>query len=366
MSQSARGKGRGISSPGTPPDWGSARRDLGPDMLAAANDEIVDHLTTMLKDLPDRHRRRVSEACGFSPNSDHKTVEYSASSVRKIRIFSGKKPVPNGEVDYETWRLLATTIVEDDHMSESDKRRHVVQSLLRPALELVQGQDEIPVHDMITFLDTVFGPVLDGGDLFVKFLTTNQESKEGTGEYLIRLYTMGLKVVQHNKLTLQDLSKYVLEQFARGSHDEQLLDKLKVEERVHEGRIPEYSSFLLEVRTAEAKRTEKRLRLKANGTSKSEVAVAKACSSSDPVTEELRSLRQELAKLKAQTKSHDQAKQQKSNGNAKPSSTAKPWRFCYNCGDPGHFKDKCQNQANPLLVQQKLIARADDRKKSLN
>ena len=65
----------------------------------------------------------------------------SAGRPRKLRSFSGSKDAESGVVYFETWRLYARPLVEDKHLHESEKKRLLVESLLRPALEIATSLD---------------------------------------------------------------------------------------------------------------------------------------------------------------------------------------------------------------------------------
>jgi hypothetical protein len=150
----------------------------------------------------------------------------------------------------------------------------------------------------------------------------------------------------------------VIEQFIRGTHDEQLLDKLQIEEKMKTMNIPDYSDFLLEVRTTEAKRNEKRLRVK----SSVELKATGMESQYKALENELKAVKAELEKLKSSAEKGSTRKAKDHEKSQKP--VQKPWQFCYLCGEDDHMRDKCQNPKNPSLVQEKLVARVE--KKSLN
>ena len=61
----------------------------------------------------------------------------SAGRPRKLRSFSGSKDAESGVADFETWRLYARPLVEDRHLHESEKKRLLVESLLRPVWRLL-------------------------------------------------------------------------------------------------------------------------------------------------------------------------------------------------------------------------------------
>lgn len=56
-----------------------------------------------------------------------------------IRTFSGRLPKPNGEVDYDTWRIQVELLLCDPSLSENLKVRRVLESLLSPAAGIVKS-----------------------------------------------------------------------------------------------------------------------------------------------------------------------------------------------------------------------------------
>ena len=60
--------------------------------------------------------------------------------IRKLRTFSGKSPVPSGEVEFETWWIqFSQAIGNDDDVSPAQKKRIILQSLFRPAMVAVKS-----------------------------------------------------------------------------------------------------------------------------------------------------------------------------------------------------------------------------------
>ena len=117
-------------------------------------------------------------------------VETTQHTARKLRLFSGKVPVPSGEVDFKTWKLIASQLMAD-RASESEKKRTVLGSLLNPALVSIDPvASELSATECIAFLDSLYGSVSSGLELQRRFLVTYQEDKEGASEYLQKLYML--------------------------------------------------------------------------------------------------------------------------------------------------------------------------------
>ena len=73
---------------------------------------------------------------------------------RKLRCFSGARDPGSGVVDYSTWRLYAKPVVEDTLLSEGERKRIIVESLLPPALEIAASADSsVTSKEVLELLD---------------------------------------------------------------------------------------------------------------------------------------------------------------------------------------------------------------------
>jgi len=108
--------------------------------------------------------------------SDSTPSSYSQS---RIRTFSGRLPKPNGEVDYDSWHTQVDLLLKDASVSDSQKVRRILESLLIPAADIVKplGTDATP-QAYLNQLESAFGVVEDGQELFATFLGSNQNSGE--------------------------------------------------------------------------------------------------------------------------------------------------------------------------------------------
>lgn len=108
----------------------------------------------------------------------------SSSSSTKICTFSGRMPKPNGKVDYETWRTQVD-LLSDPSLNDAYKVRRILESLLSPAAEVVKllGINSSPGTYVIQ-VESAFGVVEDGEELFAAFLSSNQNHGEKPSTYL--------------------------------------------------------------------------------------------------------------------------------------------------------------------------------------
>lgn len=289
---------------------------------------------------------------------------------RKLRLFSGKTPVTSGESDFETWRMLATHILEDTHITEENKKITIIQSLLRPALDTVNTvRDSITSNACVQLLERIYGKIKDGHELVIDFHTTYQDTKELPSDYLNRLYLLLTEAADKNGLRIADIPHYLVRQFVRGCHDEELLTKLNLAE--DPDNVLTFPDLLSKVRKEECRRTEKKLRLKHTAYVKS--ATVKDTPDNDTKIKTLESQVKHLTEaLETMHNKHTSANtfaatastasphtQDSRTGNTHSGSTARTRRpvFCYKCGTDGHKMYKCRKDANPELVQKKLMSR---------
>jgi len=275
------------------------------------------------------------------------TQPASQPFVRKLRTFSGKKPVPGGEVDFETWHLLVRQVVEDEALQETSKKRLVVSSLLRPALDIVSNIEDSA--NIVKTLETVYGNVVEGRELYIQFLSMIQKPKEAASDYLQRLYLALLEVVDQKGAKSEEVPKEILQQFIRGTHEETLCIKLKLEEQFEAP--PEFSKLLLQIRKEETKRKQ----------SASVHAVA-AESASHETQLQLEAQVQQLRKKVEQLEGTGTVGKKRGKSCYTSSEQRKSF-FCYNCGVDGHKCRTCRKSPNPSLVQRKLLERQQSSKR---
>lgn len=297
----------------------------------------------------------------------------------KIRTFSGRLPKPNGEVDYEAWKTQVELLLSDAHVTDSQKVRKILESLVGPAADMVKplGTTSAP-HAYVNQLESAFGAVEDGEELYAKFLSTNQNSGEKPSDYLFRLQTLLTKVVSRGGVHLEDSDKHLLRQFCRGCWDHSLLIGLQLEQK--KSNPPSFPELLLLLRTEEDRRSAKMDRMKRHmGSSKAmahahtvyglptcynstEAPVEKRQDDTQKLLNEISELRKQVATLSTRenvrsppSMSPAEASCMITNASVPRHDTSrfpKPW-FCFKCGEDGHIAARCSNAPNPVLVHQK-------------
>lgn len=308
--------------------------------------------------------------------------------LTKLRSFSGKTPCPNLESDYDTWRSNVDFCLADPSMSDKLTVRRIVESLLPPAANVVKhlGPNSSP-HDYLSLLDSAYGIVDDGDELFAKFLNTNQNSGEKPSSYLQRLQAALSKVVKRGGVAAADSECQLLKQFCRGCWNNNLITSLQLEQK--KTNPPSFSKLLLLLRTDEDRQTAKSNRMKQHlGFSKTKVQsnplsvndcttydVDMAAAASVTPSVDTNKLEQQIAKLQAQVAS---LKTSLSSNSAQPSpkstkktnskvpteqKSASPGEstpekkprpgYCFRCGQDGHIAPSCSNEPDPEEVERK-------------
>lgn len=121
-------------------------------------------------------------------------------------------------------------MMKDVSLSDLDKTRKIFESLLVPASDVVRHLGhEAPPTASLQLLVSVFSTVEDGEELFVRFMSTFQDSGEKSSTYLQRLQVVLGNAVCRGAVPVQDGDKHLLRQFCRGCWDNALLADLHLE-----------------------------------------------------------------------------------------------------------------------------------------
>ena len=287
------------------------------------------------------------------------------TTTRKIKLFSGASKVGGGEVDYAHWRRAANRIIEDGEISEGRKRNILLQNLSGVAEDAIDMYRDRSCQTIVEILDQIFGSTSDGHDLLADFYQIIQLPNQTTSEYLTQLYTRLCEVVKQEGILMREVPETLTRQFLRGTTDEEMLTKLRLEV----DQPLDFPAFIAKVRREEARRTERRLRLRKvvrsnvstashSPTQSTTVTSPRVTTSPDNDIDEVAQLRKRITMLEASNAEVNLLAQKVQDLQTKVKSGV----FCYRCGQDGHVAYDCDNPPNKSLVEEKYATRRGRRR----
>ncbi|XP_061895856.1 paraneoplastic antigen Ma3 homolog isoform X2 [Entelurus aequoreus] len=259
------------------------------------------------------------------------------------------------------------------------RSRKIFNSLSPPAEDMVKHlKPDAPPAVYLQTLDSAYGTVQDGDELYAKFMDTFQDAGEKPSKYLQRLQVALNQAVKQGGVLNKDFERHLLTQFCRGCWDNSLITELQLKPR--KKNPPTFAEFLLLLRTEEDREAAKTIRMQQHlGSSRSRAAnhaqyaytnsaergdIA-ALTVTQQLAKQLADVQKQLATLTAaQSRSCQSAAFKptpggmsgKGQGAGKQpknlSSVPKPG-YCYGCGEDGHIKTYCDNPPNPAFVTAK-------------
>ncbi|XP_073773333.1 zinc finger CCHC domain-containing protein 12-like [Danio rerio] len=305
----------------------------------------------------------------------------------RLRLFSGRKPRPANETDYDTWRSSVDLVLKDPAISDLHGSRKILDSLLPPAADVIKqlSADAAP-SAYLQLLDSAFGTVEDGDELFAKFMNTLQDAGEKPSAYLYRLQAALNIAIKRGGVLASEADRHLLKQFCRGCWDDGLIADLRLAQKRDDP--PTFAQLLLMLRTEEDKHTAKTIRMKQHlGSSKqralmntqriwvcdepkqsTDCNVLSLATEAKELKKQIATLQSQLAKLatksEAPKKLASQTVDRKDKKSTKPSVEStmpmhykqtdkpRPW-YCFQCGEDGHIASSCDSEPNPALVAEK-------------
>lgn len=301
-------------------------------------------------------------------------------SSQRLRTFSGRVPRPQHETDYETWCSGVHLLMNDPAVSSLQRSRRIVDSLLPPAADLVKHlRPDTSPSIYLEILDSAYGTVQDGDELYAKFVEMFQDAGERPSIYLQRLQVALSLAVKRGGAVAMDFDKHLLAQFCRGCWDYALISGLQLKQR--KSKPPSFAEFLLLLRTEEDGEAAKAQRMKQHlGSSKPRAGAhaqyayrtAEEESACDRLTTVTQQLAKQLAEIQRQLNTLTAAKtaqpgvkqssciskRSNASGSApqvsqRSTATGLKPGYCFNCGEDGHIRPNCDNKPNPFLVAAK-------------
>lgn len=179
----------------------------------------------------------------------------------RFRAFSGRIPRPNNEADYETWRTSVEVLMNDPAVSDLNCTQRVLDSLLPPATDITKHLGpHAKLSEYLKVLDSAYGAVEDGDELFARFMNTLQDDGERPSTYLQRLHVCLTKAMRRKGVSASEFDKQLLRQFIRGCWEDSLISDLQLGQRKENP--PSFPELLLLLRTEEDKQAAKDSRMR--------------------------------------------------------------------------------------------------------
>jgi hypothetical protein len=299
------------------------------------------------------------------------SVVVHQSDKRTLPRFSGADKLGQSEVTFRRWQRAATRLVEEESITDDKKKDTIFRSLQGKADDIADLHRHKTASEILNVLEKKYGGTIDGDELLVDFYQILQGKEQTAGDYLSDLFVELGEVVKFDGLAMDQMPKVLLKQFIRGTTDEDMLTKLRLEDKIDNP--PQFPDFISSIRREESKRTERRLRHKKQAKVQASIAKQEV---EDPETLRLRQRVVELeaiaAKLPATPPASDspsevvQLQQRMAEIEKKFSTVRGRNVFCYRCGEDAHLATDCQNPPNRKLVEEKVAERRKRRQNQLN
>ncbi len=170
----------------------------------------------------------------------------------RLRAFSGRRPRPPNEPDYDTWRASVDLLLSDPSISDLQRVRRILDSLLPPAADVVKHVRPPALPGVyLEILESVYGSVEDGDELLAKFMGTLQNQGEKSSDYLHRLQVILSATIRRGGIEEKDRDRCLLKQFCRGCWNNGLIASLQLEKV--KAQPPTFAELVVLIRTEEGK-----------------------------------------------------------------------------------------------------------------
>lgn len=329
-------------------------------------------------------RRTLSNIDVHPPEIQRYVVEHivkseeAAAHNQRLRVFSGRTPRPPHESDYEAWRAGVDLMLRDPAVSDLQRSRRIMDSLLPPAADMVKHLSHDTMPDVyVNTLDSAYGTVQDGDELYARFMDTFQNEGEKPSAYLQRLQVALNAALKRGGVIEADIHRHLLTQFCRGCWDNSLISELQLKQK--KSQPPTFAELLLLLRTEEDREAAKAVRMKQHlgstrhkatahvqsATPEDGGAVAALTTITQQLAQQIADVQRQLAMLTAKqsgtayhtasspyTPRNDKQKVTASQPRRSGPTWPKPG-YCFRCGEDGHIRPQCGNEPNSALVARK-------------
>nr|XP_054763350.1 uncharacterized protein LOC129269933 [Lytechinus pictus] len=304
--------------------------------------------------------KQLVKGSSNTPLGGISTPESSQIRLPRLGLFSGKEPVKQGEVDWETFHDVAREIATMAGLSEQSKRREIVTRLLLPAKDFAkQVAAGTTSLDLLAYLDSIYGAVQNNNLLLQEFMGLVQGKDERPSDFLKRLQLKVSRLVEVGEFSHQAATQKLLDKFKLGCHDEYILTVTNLHNQII---APPFPKLISIIREAEATRYAKMAQYKPNP--KIVRSYVQFENMSLYHTEEQKETQPKHNKpQKGPNKGASPSNKSKYHpSTSRPKSSPRcPVRVivCFKCGEFDHYQDECENPPNEELKNRNMAKREE-------
>ncbi len=325
------------------------------------------------EDLPssDRQSTRTTSQVQLNPAEIQKVIvehivksevasAIPSTTVIKLRPFSGRIPQPSNESDYDTWCCNVELLLDDPSVSDLQRVRRIMESVLPPATDIKSLEPSASERASLNMLDSAYGAIEDGDELFSKFMNTFQNDGEKASSYLQRLQVALSKAVRGGEIKSTETNHQLLWQFCRGCWDEILISELHLDTRRNDP--IEFQDLLQSTKPAHVYSHDTAIVSKFPPESRLLSETAELKKQISELKEQLTSLTFPKSRKTDKPKhknvhspiTHESVAKQpvKSTGGPVTKCSPRPG-YCFRCGEDSHISVVCMNPPNSKLVEKK-------------